>query len=99
MENIEFVEATAAEVAEAVQPKRKSKKAKPEAVAEPVAEPVVELPELQCGHVVYRNDYTHVIGFECNGMLCSISKSTARAKRNSSLFLLAKRKYMPWHGL
>ena len=64
MENIEFVEATAAEVAEAVQPKRKSKKAKPE----PVAEQVVEPPELQCGHVVYRNDYTHVIGFECNGI-------------------------------
>lgn len=60
MENIEFVEATADEVAEAVQSKRKSRKAKPEAVA--------ELPELQCGHVVYRNDYTHVIGFECNGI-------------------------------
>lgn len=68
MENIEFVEATAAEVAEAIQPKRKSKKAKPESVAEPVAEQVVEPPELQCGHVVYRNDYTHVIGFECNGI-------------------------------
>ena len=67
MEEIKFVETTAEELP-AAQAKKPRKKAKPQAeavIAEPV--PETEMPPMQQGIVVYRNEATDVLGFECDG--------------------------------
>ena len=66
MEEIKFVETTAEELP-AAQAKKPRKKAKPQ--AEEIVEPMPEtkVPPMQQGVVVYRNEATDVLGFECNG--------------------------------
>lgn len=67
MEEIKFVETTAAELP-AAQAKKPRKKAKPQA-EEVVMEtmPETEMPPMQQGVIVYRNEATDVLGFECDG--------------------------------
>ena len=66
MEEIKFVETTAEELP-AAQVKKPRKKAKPQ--AEEIVEPMPEtkVPPMQQGIVVYRNEATDVLGFECDG--------------------------------
>lgn len=66
MEEVKFVETTADEL-EAAQTKKPRKKVKPQAADEAVeATAVKEESLLQHGTVVYRNEATDVLGFECD---------------------------------